>query len=38
MLLNAGLREMAASLVGIHWTQNFGSGTDFEEEFNAWRN
>jgi hypothetical protein len=37
-LLQAGHAEMASGLAAGNWTQNFGNGTDFETELEAWRN
>lgn len=37
-LLMRGHREMASSQVSGYWTQNFGTGRDFEAELDAWHN
>ncbi|MDZ4774838.1 MAG: CAP domain-containing protein [Planctomycetota bacterium] len=34
-ILNPAHRELASSLQGIYWTQNFGVGRDFERELSA---
>ena len=36
-LLMATHREMASAAVSGYWTQNFGTGTEFESELEAWR-
>jgi len=35
-ILSPGHREMASGSAGSYWTQNFGVGTQFEEELGAW--
>ena len=36
-ILQEGHREMASAVEGRYWTQNFGTGRDFEPELIGWR-